>query len=120
MSESGSESVTCKEGYADLRGSVGAHSESQVIDQELEEEVADLIRIDVRGKSHSTVYVNNKGLNAAAAILTWQVGGIGYPETVACAPGITFIDRERVAHQLFVAGSSVEGTTVDVAACATI
>jgi len=121
MSDSAAASVAVGEGWADLRAVVGAYSCGQVDDVDLVEALTTLLVLDVRGKPDTTVYVRNTGAEPASILLSWWITDISYSETVVVGSGLTVITPlRRVAHRLSVGGSSVDGTKVDVAACATI
>lgn len=112
------------EGFPDARTVAGLQSSDEQRDLVmLPDDVAQTaIELDVRGKSHITVYVDVPGLNAANVELVWEIGHWGgYSETVVAGAGVsTFIDRERPAHKLTVNVDGTEGDTVHVAASATI
>jgi len=120
--DNAAESVACKEGKADLRGVVGAYSCCQREAIELGDAETPLCEIDIRGKPHTTLYVENTGQNAATITLNWSVVDLSYSETVAVGAGATVIqDFQRVAHRVDAVGQADQETTeVNVALCATI
>jgi len=113
--DSNGESVGSAEGFAGLHGTVGAHSSEHHPDISLTDAAPSVHQMDIRGKSHITVAVQNAGPNAAVLTLSWAWGTkVFKPEAAVAVPvgaPATILDRTRSADIVQVELSVAQGET---------
>lgn len=109
------ESVGCSEGFADLHGSIGAHSSEHHPALALTDATSAVRSMDIRGKSHVTIAVSNAGPNAAILTVTWLWGTkVGKTQAAIAVPvGLphVIVDWLRSADIVQVELSVAQGNT---------